>query len=217
LAASVGGVVVIACLGTWPAAWLAAGVCLFVAGAVGITRQWLVPRLLVILLPTIGLASFLALTTSGGWAVGLLMLGRALAISTLAFTLLGTTPLPDLVRAAVAFRVPSALVQIMLLAVRYLDLLADELARVRMALRVRGYRNRVGWHAYRTIGQVAGLVLVRGAERAERVSQAMRCRGYTGQYRTLHPPRRTSLDLAWAAAAMLGAVGLLSVDWWLRG
>jgi cobalt/nickel transport system permease protein len=86
---------------------------------------------------------------------------------------------------------------------------ADEMARLRRALRVRGFRNRADAHSYRTVGQVAGTLLVRGAARAERVHQAMRCRGFDGTFRTLTTFRTKTLDIVTfmsltATAVLLG-------------
>lgn len=210
-------IVGIACLGSWQAAILAVSLGLLWSAHLRIGWRWLVPRLTVLLSPTLILAGLLALTTSDGWADGLLIICRAGAISLVAFSLIGSTYLLSLAQAATRLGVPSVLVRMLLLAVRYLHLLADELARVRMALRVRGYRNRVGWHSYRTVGRVAGVLLVRGAERAERVSQAMRCRSYSGQFRCLQTSHTRWADVGLLGGSVLALAGLLSLDFWLRG
>jgi hypothetical protein len=77
-------------------------------------------------------------------------------VVTLMLVLLGTAPLDATLKAAHSLRVPGLIVQLTLFTYRYVALVADELARVRLALRVRGYRNRPTRHSYRTIGQVAG-------------------------------------------------------------
>src|SRR5437868_4244073 len=90
--------------------------------------------------------------------------------------------------AAALRTLPAALLGLggaLVLTYRYTFLLAEELGRLRIALRVRGYRNRANLHSYRTIGHVAGTLLVRSHERAERVGQAMRCRGFDGRFRSL--------------------------------
>jgi cobalt/nickel transport system permease protein len=84
-------------------------------------------------------------------------------------------------------------------------------------LRTRGFRNRADAHSWQTIGRVAGSLLVRGTDRAERVAAAMRCRGFDGTYRTLADFRTRPTDvLALAAAAGLAA-GLLALDCWPTG
>jgi len=122
--------------------------------------------------------------------------------------LLASAPLEDTLKAAHALRVPGLLVQLAVLTYRYVFVLAGELARLRVALRVRGYRNRANRHSYRTIGHVAGALLVRGYERAERVGQAMRCRGFTGRFHSLAEFRTTATDVA-AFALVVGCAGAL--------
>jgi cobalt/nickel transport system permease protein len=127
-----------------------------------------------------------------------------------------TAPWEVTLKAAHALRVPGLLVQLVALTYRYLHLLVEEVGRLRIALRVRGYRNRASLHSYRTVGHVAGTLLVRSSERAERVGQAMRCRGFDGRFRSLvdfatRPPDVLAFGLivAWAG-------GLLAWDILLR-
>lgn len=120
-----------------------------------------------------------------GAEVSLLLVARAVTIVTLTLTLLVTTPSDALLKAAHALGVPGLLVQVSLMTYRYLFVLADELRRLRTAIRVRGFRFRATRHSYRTAGHVAGVLLVRGHERAERVHHAMRCRGFDGRFRSL--------------------------------
>ena len=120
-----------------------------------------------------------------GVEVALLLAAKAIALVTLFLTAQATASLEATLKAAHSLRIPGLLVQLGLLTYRYVFVLADELRRLRIALRVRGYRNRVRRHSYRTAGHIAGTLLVRGYERAERVGQAMRCRGFDGQFRSL--------------------------------
>lgn len=141
---------------------------------------------------------------------------KTLAIVTLFLILLATAPLYDTLKAAQSLRLPGILVQLVLLTLRYVFLLADEFLRLRTALRVRGYRNRADLHSWRTAGQVAGTLLVRGHERGERVHQAMRCRGFDGTYHTLHDFQTSWRDAAFAALVLAAAAGLLAWDLWRR-
>jgi cobalt/nickel transport system permease protein len=150
----------------------------------------------------------LALSRSGVVAA-LVVLLRATVLVTLTLVLLATASLETLLEASHALGVPGVLTHLALLTFRYLFVVADELARLRRALWVRGFRNRANHHSYRTVGQVAGTLLVRGAARAERVHQAMRCRGFDGTFRTLTTFRTKPADvltflLLVASAALLG-------------
>ncbi len=105
--------------------------------------------------------------------VGVVLL-KTLAVVTAMLIVLATAPLYDTLKAAQALRVPGLLVHILLLTMRYVFLLGEEFTRLRTALRVRAYKNRADLHSWRTVGHVAGTLLVRGSERAERVGHAMR-------------------------------------------
>jgi cobalt/nickel transport system permease protein len=153
------------------------------------------------------------------WAHGLVaagtLLAKALAVITILIVLLATAPLDATLKAARALRIPGLFVQLALLSYRYVFVLIDELRRLRVALRVRGYRNRPTLHSYRTLSHVTGSLLVRGHERAERVSQAMRCRGFDGQFRSLTAFQTRAVDVLASAVILGSAAGLLCGDWLL--
>jgi cobalt/nickel transport system permease protein len=70
-------------------------------------------------------------------------------------------------------------VQIMGFMVRYLDVVGDELARMRVALASRGFTPRDPRH-WPVIARSAGALFIRSYERGERVHLAMVSRGYDG-------------------------------------
>jgi cobalt/nickel transport system permease protein len=221
----------VALLQTIPAAALALAGALGLAWLARLPRSWFLARLgvitLVLLVFVLPLPFFLRgegpsyrlgiLQVSGpGLTVALLLVLRTLAVVTLLLVLVATAPLEATLKAAHRLRVPGLFVQLALLSYRYLFVLGDELARLRVALRTRGYRNRASRHCYRTIGHVAGTLLVRGHERAERVSQAMRCRGFDGRFRTLNTFRTRWTDVLTFLVLVGAAVGLTLLDRTLR-
>ena len=137
---------------------------------------------------------------------------KAIALATLAFIVLTTAPLGATLAAAQALHVPGLLVQLVMLTHRYIFVLATELSRLRVALRVRGFRNRASRHSYRTAGHVAGILLIRGYERAERVGQAMRCRGFDGRFRALAEYRTAPADCVFFVILASSAATLLLID-----
>jgi cobalt/nickel transport system permease protein len=189
--------------------------------------RWYAVRLGVVVLFLTLFAGFLPFTAHEGetpWAVGplelsprglelaALILLKGVAVLTLVLVLWATAPWQVTLRAAHALRVPGVVVHLIALTYRYLFLLAEEVGRIRIALRVRGYRNRASLHSYRTVGHVAGTLLVRSAERAERVGQAMRCRGFDGRFRSLADFRTRPRDVLAFALVLGGAAGLLAWD-----
>lgn len=149
-----------------------------------------------------------------GARVALLLLLKASTIVTLMLVLAAIGSLAETFKAAHSLHLPGRLVQVCLLTYRYIFLVMDELGRLRLALRVRGYRHRANLHSYRTVGHVAGTLLVRSAERADRVAQAMRCRGFDGCFRTLTIFQTRAKDIILFLAVIGGATGLFLWDWW---
>ncbi len=108
-------------------------------------------------------------------------------------------------RALATLGLPGRMVTLLLLTVRYLDVLQRDYAQLRRAMRVRGFRARVDRHSLRSIGYLVGMLLVRSFDRSERILNAMRCRGFDGTFRhdALTPPDRGD--------AMLGALTGLAI------
>jgi len=147
-----------------------------------------------------------------GLILAAVLLMKTVAVVTLMLVLWATAPLPATCKAAYALKVPGLLVHLTVLTYRYVFLLGEEFGRLRIALRVRGFRQRADVHSLRTVGQVAGTLLIRGQERAERVSQAMRCRGFDGTFRALATFQTHWLDVAVFAAIVTAAALVLCWD-----
>ncbi len=151
-----------------------------------------------------------------GLRLALVIAAKAVAMVTLVLVVLISAPLNQTLTAAHALRFPGLLIQVTLLAYQYLFLLTAEARRLRIALRVRGYRNRMTAHSYKTAAHVAGAILVRGYERAERVGQAMRCRGFDGRFHCLEEFRTRCRDWAFFVGLVGTVGGIVALDVWLR-
>jgi cobalt/nickel transport system permease protein len=116
---------------------------------------------------------------------------------------------PRATRCRSAFRTRSCL---LLFAVRYLGVLEAEYGRLRAAMRARAFRPRTDAHTLRSLGHLVGMLLVRSAERAERVMAAMRCRGFTGRLYVLDDLRWRAADSVVAAGLALAIAALVGVD-----
>lgn len=207
------------------AAALAAGLLLLRVSR--LPGRWVRGRLALFALAAVPFLAVLPVTLPGpGWDVGPVRVSergllagaavvlRCVAVGAFALVLIGTAPPHHTLAAAHRLRVPGLLVLLTLLAYRYAFVLGDELRRLRVAVRVRGFRPRADRHGYRTLGHVTGAVLVRGAERADRVAAAMRCRGFDGRFHPLTAFRTTPADVAGCVLAIGGTAGLVAWDWW---
>ena len=94
-------------------------------------------------------------------------------------TLAATTEPQDLLAGLERLRMPQQLVQIMAFMVRYLDVVTDEMHRMKVARESRGFTARKLSH-WPVLARSAGALFIRSYERGERVHLAMLSRGYTG-------------------------------------
>ena len=125
----------------------------------------------------------LSLSVAGLWAAWNILVKGTLGVAT-SVLLAATTPVPDLLRGLERLRMPRLLVPIAWFMVRYGDVIADEMRRMRIAGSRAGYDARWIWQA-RAVAASAGALFVRSYERGERVYLAMLSRGYDGAM----PPR----------------------------
>jgi cobalt/nickel transport system permease protein len=108
-----------------------------------------------------------------GWA--LLAKGTLGVLASL--TLAATTEPHDILRGLERLRLPAQLVQIMGFMIRYLDVVTDEMRRMRVARESRGFNARNPRH-WPVVARSAGALFIRSYERGERVHLAMLSRGH---------------------------------------
>jgi cobalt/nickel transport system permease protein len=150
--------------------------------------------------------------SDAGLARAALVLLKANAVVLAMLALVGTQEASRVGWAMHRLRVPDALVHLLLFTVRYLGVLDAEYGRLRAAMRARAFRPRTDAHSLRSLGNLVGMLLVRSAERAERVMAAMRCRGFTGRLYVLDDLRWRGADSATAAGIGLAIAALVGVD-----
>jgi cobalt/nickel transport system permease protein len=129
--------------------------------------------------------------------------------------LVSTSPINHLFHALAHWKAPEKLVHLFLFFYRYLHVLHREYHRLQWALKVRGFRPRTDMHTWRTYAWLVGMLLVRSFDRAQRVYQAMLCRGFTGTLWLLDHFEWRSRDrnfvagssLVLAAMALWGVLG----------
>ena len=137
-------------------------------------------------------------------AFGIVLTVNAAALCVLA--LIGTLEPIRLGRALAALGISERFVRLFMFVVRYHGIFAVEIRRQYESMRARGFRAGVRRHAFRSYGNLAGMILVRSIERAERVDEAMRCRGFSGRF-----PFRRIRAMTWADARFAAAVATLIV------
>ncbi len=136
---------------------------------------------------------------------------NAILLALIALT--ATMPFATLGHALNRLRVPDKIVHLLLMSYRYVFLIEQEYRRLIRAARMRGFQARTGMHTYRTYAYVVGMLFVRSAARAERVHQAMLCRGFKRKFYSLHTFEISASG--WVFTALLATVvaGLVYAEW----
>lgn len=148
-----------------------------------------------------------------GIQAALLIATRFLCILSLSIVLFGTSPFLTTVRAMYALGLPAILNDMMLLFYRYLLDMAAMATTMQTAMRVRGFQpNRLTMHHMRMLASLAGTLLVRSYEQADRVYHAMRLRGYGSGQRPTHLFRAGAGDVLALCGTLVLAVGFVVAD-----
>ncbi len=123
-----------------------------------------------------------------------------------ALTLATTTEPRDLVAGLERLRLPRQLVEIMGFMVRYLEVVTDDLRRMKVARESRGFTAR-SVSAWPVLASSAGALFIKSYERGERVHLAMLSRGYQGRMPVTRQLHATAAD--WRLAALLPVTAAL--------
>ena len=161
-------------------------------GASGVPPVFIAKRL-VVETPFVVFALLLPFVATGAqtevWGIAVSERGLEAAIALLCKGTLGvvaslllaaTTESRDVLVALERLRLPRQLVEIMGFMVRYLDVVSEEVRRMRIARESRGFDARDVRH-WPVLARSAGALFIRSYERGERVHLAMLSRGYTGR------------------------------------
>lgn len=147
----------------------------------------------------------LDVSSEGLWAAWNILAKASIGAAT-SIVLAATTEVPDILAGMNRLKVPVVLTSIAGFMVRYLELIVEEIGRIRVAMASRGYDPRWLWQA-KPIATSAGAMFVRSYERGERVYDAMVARGFTGEMPELRHRDPSARD--WLIGALLPALGLL--------
>jgi cobalt/nickel transport system permease protein len=174
--------------------------------------------LFAVLLPVVGQGERVEvlgvpLAREGLWAAWNILVKGTLGV-TASLLVAATTPVPELLRGLERLRLPRAFTTVAGFMVRYADVIADELRRMRVARLSRGYDPRWIWQA-RAVAATAGALFIRSYERGERVYLAMVSRGYAGSMPVLDELAASRRQ--WLAALTVPATAaLVAAAWGVR-
>lgn len=149
------------------------------------------------------------------FAAILTLKSNAILLSLIA--LIATMPFVTLGQAMNRLCLPDKLVNLFLLTYRYIFVIEQEYTRIMRAIKIRGFVPRTSFHTYKTYAYVVGMLFVHASERAERVYDAMRCRGFRGKFYSLAGFRVTPASCVFAVAMACIVMAIGFVEWYGYG
>ncbi|MDQ1010251.1 cobalt/nickel transport system permease protein [Streptomyces sp. V4I23] len=211
------------------AVWAFGGYALLLAGVAAVARvpAGFVLKRLLIEVPFVAFALLMpfvvpgertevlgvALSVPGLWGAWNILAKGTLGVAA-SVLLASTTELRSVLLGLQRLRLPSLLVQIASFMVRYGDVIADEMRRMSIARRSRGFEAR-GVRHWGVLAKSAGALFIRSYERGERVHLAMVSRGYTGTMPVLDDVRATPAQWSYAAVLPVTALAVCLLGWML--
>lgn len=134
------------------------------------------------------------------------------AIILMLIALLSTSPVADLGHGLTRLRFPEKLCLLLLFSYRYIFVIYQEYQRLRRAATLRCFSPATDMHTYRTFGYLFGMTLLKSWRRADRVSQAMALRGFSGKFYSLNERQITGNDKLFLVVLMAAAVILAILE-----
>ncbi|WP_335938041.1 cobalt ECF transporter T component CbiQ [Streptomyces sp. PTD5-9] len=153
----------------------------------------------------------LAVSVPGLWGAWNVLAKGTLGVAA-SVLLASTTELRALLLGLQRLRLPSLLVQIASFMIRYGDVITDEMRRMSIARRSRGFEAR-GIRHWGVLAKTAGALFIRSYERGERVHLAMVSRGYAGSMPVIDEATASRAQWAYAAALPVLALVVCLLGW----
>jgi len=110
---------------------------------------------------------------------------KSITILLIFLSLVSTMTISTLGHALGRLYVPGKLVQLLLMTYRYIFVIEHEYQRLITAMKIRGFQPGTNIHSYRTYAYLIGMLFVHASLRAQRVQNAMLCRGFKGRFYSL--------------------------------
>lgn len=151
--------------------------------------------------------------TQEGIDLTLLITLKSNAIISAFIALLATSNVTDIGAGFERLHVPQKLSLLFLFTWRYIHVIQEEYTRLATAATLRGFVAGTNSHTYKTYANLIAMVLVKSHDRAERVSNAMKLRGFTGTFHTLHQQQCNLADIIYASCIALFGAALLAADY----
>ncbi len=150
--------------------------------------------------------------TWSGLKHALLITVKANAVILVLLALVGTMNASVLGHALAHLKVPNKLVHLLLFTVRYLDVIGQQYRKMRQAMQARAFVMGTNRHTWQSIGYLFGMLLIRSIERSQRILDAMKCRGFCGQFYLQDEMKLNRLDYLFSTLFTLLLILLIGLN-----
>jgi cobalt/nickel transport system permease protein len=150
-----------------------------------------------------------------GWERGMEMWARTSACVLPLLVLAAGTESFDLFSGLRRFRVPAVITTLLMLTQRYIQLLSEELARMTVARKARGFtggKNLLDRYGLKIISYSAGMILVRSIGRGDRIYEGLKAKGFNGELMPWKKSHITVLDASFVSGLVIVAGVLLTLQ-----
>jgi cobalt/nickel transport system permease protein len=130
--------------------------------------------------------------------------------------LLATMSLATLGHAMGRLGIPDKLVYLLLITYRYVFVMEQEYRRLIRAMRIRAFRPGTNLHSYQSYAYLVGMLFVHASARADRVSKAMKCRGFNGRFHSLRRFDPDPRNRMFAVIMSLIIILMATVEIWIH-
>ena len=127
--------------------------------------------------------------------------------------LVSTVPVFTRGRAIKYLMVPDKIVHLLVFTYRYIHTIHEEYKNLINAIKIRGFQPKTNVRTYRTYASLAGILILKSLDRAERVRAAMLCRGFNGILYDLHEFSLSKKDIVITGLMLLAVFGIGVLEW----
>jgi len=147
-----------------------------------------------------------------GFRLATLIIIKATSIVLTSFAIFGSARFDVSMIALQHLKIPKILVQMLLFTYRYTFVFIEEMRRMQIAMKVRGFVMKSDVNTLKVMGNFVGTLLVRSFERSERVYKAMLSKGYQGELHSMVRFQSDKSDFIKSGLVLVAAVLLLTLD-----
>lgn len=141
---------------------------------------------------------------------------KSTAILLSLMALLATMSIATMGHALGSLGMPDKLVYLLLITYRYVFVMEQEYQRLIRAMKIRGFKPGTNLHSYQSYAYLVGMLFVHASVRADRVSKAMKCRGFTGRFHSLWQHDPDPRNQIFAVIMSLIIILMATVELWIQ-